>query len=202
MTSTSYPRPSSPAQLVALGRRAGGRLDLTSKRLWRVAQLNNSPRIILSSISSRARTLALRTQGTRSRLGPLSALERVPICSYGPSRAQTRRLRPQAGWCVISGRPDSWHVCSMFLCPRLTIQSPHLATSSHHCSSPAYTTLHTLGDWVDDQVSNTTNQLPASPGRADDCPLLYRSSGLYCMILGRVFATPDLLISRAGPISA
>lgn len=30
MTSTSYPRPSSSAQLVALGKQAGGRLDLTT----------------------------------------------------------------------------------------------------------------------------------------------------------------------------
>lgn len=52
--------------------------------------------------------------------------------------------------------------------------------------------------WVDDQVSNTANQQPASPGRADDWPFLYRSSVLYCMILRRVLATPDLLISRAG----
>lgn len=134
--------------------------------------------------------MSLRTQELALVLAP------VPICSYGPSRAQTRRLRPQAGWCVISSRPDSWHVCSMFLCPKR--QYNHLTLPPRPIIF--LSRIHGVVGWqVDDQVSNTTNQLPASPGRADDCPLLYRSSGLYCMILGRVFATPDLLISRAGP---
>lgn len=125
---------------------------------------------------------------------PLSALERVPICSYGPRKLRLDGCDRKVGGCVIISRPDSWHVCSvfLFLCPKLTITSPcHLVPSS---SLP-----HALGGWVDDRVSNTTNQQQASPGRADDWPFLYHSSALYCMILGRVLATPDLLISKSGP---
>lgn len=134
------------------------------------------------------------TPGELARLGPFRPWNNVPTCSYGPRELRLDGCDRMPVGCVIVSRPDSWHVCS----------SAPLSQADNHLTLPPRPIIfplpHALGGWVDDQESNTANQQPASPGRADDWPFLSRSSVLYCMILRRVLATPDLLISGAGPL--
>lgn len=172
-------------------------MDLPSKRSLasRAAEQQPTYNLIKHKLPRRLHSGTAHPE-TRSRLDPFRPWKESQPAAMAPeSSDSTVATATSVGVSSSVGPTRGMFAacsCSFVLCSQA---DNHLTLPPR----PIISLPHALGGWVDDQVSNTTNQQPASPGRADDWPFLYHSSVLYCMILGRVLATPDLLISKSGP---